>query len=186
MLLETISKYHYLNSENSEKIISCFKKTTYEKNEVLLKESNYAKKLYFIESGFIRSFYVKDNGSEKTHWIYSESDFFTSWYSFFTDKPSFEALQCLKQSVIYSISKTDYTKLYNTNTVFNTFINEYYQHIIAEMDFLSKSFAHLSAKEKYQYLLDTNPKMIQEIKLGILASLLDISQETLSRVRRQI
>jgi len=186
MLLKTISKYQYLTGEDEQQITGCFEKTTGKKNEVLLKEGNYAKRLYFIESGFVGSFYVKGDGSQKTHWIYSESDFITSWYSFFTGKPSFETLQCINQSVIYSISKSNYTKLYNTNSAFNIFINGYYQHLIAEIDFLSKSFSHLSAKEKHQYLLDTNPEMLQEIKLGTLASLLDITQETLSRVRRQI
>jgi len=58
--------------------------------------------------------------------------------------------------------------------------------LIAEMDYLTKSFVHLSAKDKYQYVLEKNPEMVQQLKLGMLASLLDISQETLSRVRRQI
>lgn len=186
MLIETISKYSNLTNNDKQQIVDCFEKSVLKKNEILLKERNYSKYLYFIESGFVRSFYTKNNGSEKTHWIYSEYDFFTSWYSFFTGKPSFETLQCINQCQIYTISETNYKKLYSTNVAFNTFINGYYQHLIAEMDFLSKAFLHLSAKEKYQYLLDTSPKMIQEIKLGILASLLDISQETLSRVRKRI
>lgn len=186
MLIETISKYNHLTEDEKQQIVDCFEKTTNKKNQILLKEKGYAKRLYFIESGFVRSFYTMDNGNEKTHWIYSEGDFFASWYSFFTGKPSFESLQCVNQCVIHSISEVNYAKLYITNSAFNTFINGYYQHLIAEMDFLSKAFLHLSAKEKYQYLLETSPKMIQEIKLGILASLLDISQETLSRVRKQL
>jgi len=185
MLIKTIATYQNLTESDKQQIAGCFVKTRGDKNSMLLKEESYAKQLYFLESGFVRSFYTKENGKEKTHWIYSEGDFFTSWYSFFTGEPSFETLQCLKPCVLYTISEKNYTELYDTNTAFHTFINGYYQHLIAEMDFLSKAFSHLSAKEKYQYLLKTSPKMVQEIKLGVLASLLDISQETLSRVRRQ-
>lgn len=186
MLIKTISEYYNLTDKDKRQITDYFEKTEYKKNVTLLKETKYAKQLYFIESGFVRSFYTKDNGNEKTHWIYSEGDFFTSWYSFFTGQASFETLQCINQCVIYSISEENYTKLYKTNEAFNTFINGYYQHIIAEMDFLSKAFSQLSAKEKYQYFLKTSPKMVQEIKLSFLASLLDISRETLSRVRGRI
>ncbi len=186
LLLKTISEYHNLTHVDKQQIVNCFEKHVGTKNEVLHSEGNYVRTLYFIESGFVRSFYTRTNGNEKTHWIYSEGDFFTSWYSFFTGRPSFETLELINDAVIYSLSEKKYAELYNTNNAFNTFINGYYQQIIAEIEFLSKSFLHLSAKEKYQYLIETSPTMIKEIKLGTLASLLDISQETLSRVRGQI
>lgn len=185
MLIETISKHIYLQENDKQQIAGSFKKEVFNNGEILLKEGSYTKHLYFIEQGFIRSFYNKDNGTEKTHWVYTEQDFVTAWYSFFTDRPSFESLQTLGKTSIYSISILEYRKLYESNESFNIFINSYYQHIIAEMDFLTKTFTHLSAKEKYQYLLDTSPNLLREIKLGYIASLLDISQETLSRVRGQ-
>ena len=186
MVLDYISKHIPLNEKDKEQIGSCLEDNVFSKGEILLREGSHVKQLYFIEHGFVRSFYLRDDGSEKTHWIYGQNDFFTSWYSFFTGNPSFEALEVIEQSHIYSLSQRNYDQLYENNAAFNTFINTYYQHLIAEMDYLSKSFIHLSAKDKYRYLLEKNPEMVQNIKLGMLASLLDISQETLSRVRRQI
>lgn len=186
MPVQFISKHIPLKEKDKLQIAGHFKKKTFADGEILLTEGGYAKHLCFIEKGFIRSFYNRDNGMEKTHWIYAEDDFLTSWYSFFTREPSFENLQVLGEASVYSISMSDYEKLYQKNAAFNAFINGYYQQLIAEMDYLSKTFMHMSAKEKYQFLLETSPAMVKEIKLGILASLLDISQETLSRVRRQI
>jgi len=186
MLVEFISEHIHLSKNDKQQIAHCFNKSVFDDGEILLREGSYAKKLFFLEKGFVRSFYRKEDGNEKTHWIYADNDFFTSWYSFLTGKPSFETLQVIGKSSIYVISENSYLELYKNNSAFNTFINSYYQHLIAEMDFISKSFLHLSAKEKYQYLLNNNPKMILEIKLGYIASLLDISQETLSRVRKQL
>ena len=184
MLIESIAKHIHLSENDKHQILDHFETSDFKNGEILLYEGNYAKHLYFVNQGYIRSFYTRENGSEKTHWIYNEHDFFTSWYSFFTGKASFETLQVINQASLYLISIDNYKKLYANNEAFNAFINAYYQHFIAEIDFLSKSFTNLSAKEKYRYLLETNPKMVQEVKLGFLASLLDISQETLSRVRR--
>ena len=186
MLIKTISEHIHLQENDKEQITSLFKKSVFESGDILLKEGGYAKHLYFLEEGFVRSFYTRDNGLEKTHWIYSVQDFVTSWYSFFTNRPSFENLQIIGKSTIYAISLKDYQYLYDNNQSFNVYINSYYQHMIAEMDFFSKTFSHFSAKEKYLHLLETSPDLLHEIKLGYIASLLDISQETLSRVRRQI
>lgn len=186
MLIESISEYIELQEKDKQHISRCFSRDTYSKDTILLREGSYAKHLYFVERGFIRSFYYKDDGAEKTHWIYNDHDFVTAWYSFFTGKPGFENLQVIGESSIYSVTLSDYHELYKNNQAFNAFINYYYQQTIAEMDFLAKTFTQLSAKEKYRYLLDTSPNLLHEIKLGYIASLLDISQETLSRVRRQV
>lgn len=186
MVLDYIAQHIPLTDQDKAEIGGCLEKNEYSKGDLLLTEGGYGKHLYFIEQGYVRSFYLRDTGAEKTHWIYGKHDFFTSWYSFFTGNPSFEALEVVDQSQIYRISQGNYQQLYEKNTAFNTFINMYYQHLIAEMDYLSKSFVHLSAKDKYCYVLEKNPEMVQQLKLGMLASLLDISQETLSRVRRQV
>ncbi|MEM9649626.1 MAG: cyclic nucleotide-binding domain-containing protein [Bacteroidota bacterium] len=186
MPVQYITQHSRLKEKDKLEIAGYFKSLDFNNGELLLKESGYAKQLFFIEQGFVRSFYRLENGTEKTHWIYSDDDFVTSWYSFFTLEPSFESLQVLGKTSVYSISITDYKKLYKRNEPFRTYMNGYYQQVIAEMDYLSKTFMHMSAKEKYLFLLETSPNLVREIKLGYLASLLDISQETLSRVRRQI
>ena len=186
MVIDYISQHIHLSEKDKAQIGNCLEKNVFSKGDFLLREGGYGKSLYFIEQGFVRSFYMRDNGIEKTHWIYGKNDFFTAWYSFFTGKPSFETLEVLDETHLYTITEKGYRQLYGTNTAFNTFINTYYQHLIAEMDYLTKSFVHLSAKDKYRYILEKNPEMVQHLKLGMLASLLDISQETLSRVRRQV
>ena len=183
---EIISQYIPLSDSDRKLIDDGFKKEQIAKGDFLLREGGYAKQLYFVENGYVRSFYRKEDGTEKTHWIYSNDEFVTSWYSFFTEKPSFENLQAISEASVYSISTHSYQKLYSDCEGFNTFINSYYQNLLAELDYLSKVFGQLSAKEKYEFLLGNHPELVRDVKLGYLASLLDISPETLSRVRRKI
>ena len=46
-------------------------------------------------------------------------------------------------------------------------------------------FHFKSAKERYITLLERHPEIIQRVPLGIIASYLGISQETLSRIRNK-
>ena len=48
------------------------------------------------------------------------------------------------------------------------------------------SLQFMTAKEKYIQLLEENPNIILRAPLGMIASYLGISQETLSRIRSDI
>ena len=53
---------------------------------------------------------------------------------------------------------------------------------------LEKRFDNLhfnSAKERYEILTSNHPQILQRVSLGIIASYLGITQETLSRIRSQ-
>lgn len=185
-LTKTISEHINLSDKDRKLIERSFKEIQVSKDSFLLNEGNHVKHFYFLEKGYIRSFYTREDGMEKTHWIYSGNEFFTSWYSFFLEKASFENLQAISDVMVFSISLSQYKKLYKDCEAFNVFINSYYQNLLAELDYMSKIFSQLSAKEKYNYLLSNHGELVRDVKLGHLASLLDINQETLSRVRRKV
>lgn len=43
----------------------------------------------------------------------------------------------------------------------------------------------ISAKERYEILIKKQPEILQRVPLGMIASYLGITQETLSRIRAQ-
>jgi CRP-like cAMP-binding protein len=48
-----------------------------------------------------------------------------------------------------------------------------------------ESFLKMSAKQRYDFLLQTNPAIIQRLSNKIVASYLGITQESLSRIKAQ-
>ncbi|MFC4635310.1 hypothetical protein ACFO3O_15480 [Dokdonia ponticola] len=42
-----------------------------------------------------------------------------------------------------------------------------------------------SAKERYDLLIKQKPEILQRVSLGVIASFLGVTQETLSRIRAQ-
>ena len=55
-----------------------------------------------------------------------------------------------------------------------------------EMSHRISSLQYMTAKEKYIQLLEENPNIILRAPLGMIATYLGISQETLSRIRSDI
>lgn len=150
----------------------------------LLKEFQYCQKLYFLAKGTVRTFYYH-NEKEITSWFYNEHTFFSSWYSFYTQQASFEYIETMEDCLVYSIHYEKYQKLLEQYAHFERFGRLLAEEYTAFIDQYSKGYMFLSAKEKYQLLLDYFPDIELRVRLGDIASFLGITQETLSRIRAQ-
>jgi len=60
------------------------------------------------------------------------------------------------------------------------------RHYLGSLNEFHHRYKLMTAVEKYDYLLKNFPEMIQRAKLKHIASLMDVSQETLSRIRASI
>ena len=141
--------------------------------------------IYFMKKGFARGFFNQD-GKDITLWFAVENDIATSLYSIVTQKPSFENIEILENSILYAISHDNLQHLYHQYPEFNLigrrFVEKYYVELMAR----TMSLQFQTAKERYQQLLTHQPQLLQRASLGYIASYLGISQETLSRIRAKI
>ena len=174
-----------LISENVETAIrKVFKKELFQKKAILLREGQYCRKLYFMDKGLVRTYFSYKDKDVST-FFYSENLFFTSSYSFYSQAPSFEYIEALEDSQVYSIGYDDYQKLMTDFPTFGAFGRIYAEQQLAYIDFYQKGYAFMTAQEKYFLLLEMFPGIELRVKLGYIASFLGVSQETLSRIRGQ-
>ncbi len=149
----------------------------------LIKSGSVANKIFFVEKGACRSYYLKD-GNEITTWFTFENDFTTSFYSFISNEPSHETIELLEDSVLYGLKFNDLNSLTEEYPA----INHLYRKVL-ELNFVRQEKLHTerlaTAKEKYQNLIIKFPGILQRVPLGHIASYLGITQSTLSRIRRK-
>ena len=105
--------------------------------------------------------------------------------SFFEQKPSSEYLQTCEKTIVYSLTYADDQKLLKYLPYMNFHIKQLrlYASLLNEFH---HQYKLMNAHEKYAYLLKFFPEIIQKAKLKHIASIMDISQETLSRIRTSI
>ena len=154
------------------------------KSQLLLKEGILAHRMFFIKRGSARTFYYHD-GKDVTSWIYREGHLITSWSSFYMRTPSYENVEITEESTIESLSYDELHKLYKEHPKMQEFGRIMVEEQLAFLDYFYKGFMFMTAKEKYELLLSVFPDVTQRVNLGHIASFLGISQETLSRIRRQ-
>ncbi|MEN0005613.1 MAG: Crp/Fnr family transcriptional regulator [Bacteroidota bacterium] len=181
-LLQYIADRVHLTAELKAGIIASFEQVPMRKRDKILREGKRADYLYFVEKGILHNYYYH-NDQPITSWFYTENYFVTAWHSFYSQRASFEEIECLEDGMLYRISYTNYQKLITAHPAFNTFARILAEQTITFIDEYGKGWSFLSAKEKYQQLQAHLPDIELRVKLGLIASFLGISQATLSRIR---
>jgi len=181
-LIDYINRYVKLNQLSITEMYKLAKIERYAKNQMILESGKRCHKIWFIKSGMVRKFYLSD-GKEITTWINCENEFFTSLYSYFHQTPSTEFLQACEATETISLTRENSEKLAKF-PAFVTFSNLMMGDQFARIDRNSQDFNRLSAMEKYKYLQNTAPQIVKRAKLGYIASIMGISPETLSRIRK--
>ena len=181
-LFKSLSQFITLSPESKSAFSGILIRKEMKKGEILLKAEKTCNHIYYIEKGLTRTFYLKD-GKDVTDWISTEKNFSVSILSFITRKPDRRSIELLEDSILWSIYYDDLQKLYK----------EYHEierlgRLLADQGLvqIQQRFDDLhftSAQDRYKKLLLANPTIIQRVPLGMVASYLGISQETLSRIR---
>ena len=185
LLLQYIRYHVSLGQKEEEAIKNTFKVKSYQKGHLLLHEGAVCDKMYFVLKGTCRTFHDHAK-KEVTTWIYPENHFITSWSSFLLGTPSSDSIQILENdSEVAFITKTSLHQLYEKYHVLERFGRQLAEEQLASIDDYARGYHLMSAREKYQLLLSFFPDVTQRVNLGYVASLLGITQETLSRIRKQ-
>jgi len=181
-LIRYIENYVHLSKKAEEALEQFTTPESFKKNEFILQPGQYCQRIWFLVSGMVRKFHLSD-GKEITSWIHTENETFTSLQSYAQDTPSTEYLQACEPVTAISISKKKSKELI-VFPEFVTFTNALMEKQFALIDQNTREFNNRDAKGKYAYLQQIAPQLIKRAKLGHIASLLGVTQETLSRIRR--
>lgn len=182
-LKQLIHFFSSIDEKDLNKIVDCFQLRVLKKNELLLVAGNVCDKFYFINSGCIRTYFITKQGHEKTRYIMMEPSIGTALTSFISQQPSFEFIDALEKTEILSITHTDFFRLVNEIPAWKNFYLKLLEMAYSFQNKKIESLVTLTAKERYEELIKENPKIIQRISNKILASYLDVKQETMSRLK---
>ncbi|MFC0780751.1 Crp/Fnr family transcriptional regulator [Flavobacterium sp. HJSW_4] len=183
-LIQIINSFQELDLDTELAIRKSFVEETFKKGELLVEETKICDKIYFVKSGAIRRFCIED-GEEVTKWIYTDNQFVTSMSSFFEQKPSFENFQTCEETIVYSLSYSDEQALLEY-PLFVKFHIKQLRYYLSKINEFNHLFRLMTAEKKYLFLLESFPQIIKKAKLKHVASLIGVSQETLSRIRASI
>ena len=182
VLINYLNSVYPLSTALAEKINSIIQVKEVNKKDFLLKEGQVSNYIYFIEKGFIRSYYI-NNGKEITAWFMGENDFIISVNSFYKREPSYEYIQAIEDSTVHYIHYDELEKLYKDFIEFNIIGRVLTTHYYMLSEERVHNMRWQTAEDKYNFLLTKHPEIFRKAPLNQIASYLGIALETLSRKR---
>lgn len=177
-----INQYITLSEAAENAIRSIAKVEEQQKGAVILEEGKTCKKLYFLSHGTVRTYFYQ-KGKDITNWVYPENSMITSWHSYLNNEPATEYMETIEDAVLVAITHDQWNDLYQRHPELERFGRHILEEQMALIDNFFRGYYFLTAKEKYELLTDRYPTITNRANLGHIASMLGISQETLSRIR---
>ena len=156
---------------------------TFNRKHLLLRPGETARRLYFIRSGFLRSYFIDDQGKECTTCFMRKGDLMISAHSFFTQKPAQEYIEVLQDCKLQSLSWNELNAYYADFPQGNLLGRIVTQKFYMLSEKRSMLLCTHAPELKLKQLLEQYPDIEQQTTLTNIASYLGISRETLSRIR---
>ncbi len=179
-----VEKYQRIPDHEWKIIIQNFQRKEIDKHDILLREGQVCKHLYFLESGLLRYFILKD-GMEINKFFTIAPYCFTSQASFNSGLPAKENIAALEDSVIWMTSYQQSQLLLELNS-WNQFTRKITQEVQFFTEEILESLQSETAEHRYLQLLKTQADLINRVPLKHLASFLGIAPQSLSRIRKRI
>jgi CRP-like cAMP-binding protein len=159
--------------------IVCFKK-----GDLIIDANKVCTKSYYIIQGLTRTYFIK-NGKEINEYFSSDNEWANSPRSWRAGKPDIYYVSAIEDISALCIKAGDMIFLFDNFPELDRYGR---LSMVTLLDHLMEritSFRFTSAKEKYIHFMRTYPDIYHRIPLGMVASYLGITQETLSRLRAE-
>lgn len=179
---ELARKYSTMTHDELDILEGILEPVKYGKGEMILAEGEVCRGISYIEKGLVRQFYNK-NGKEVTEHLGVDHTIFMCIESLFKEEPTRLQVEALEATLVYILPKA---KL-EAAAIRNVNIQMLYRKILEESLIQSQVHADLmrfeTAPNKYKRLCELSPQVVLRAPLTYIASYLQMTPETLSRIR---
>lgn len=164
-------------------ILSHFRLLRPAKQQVLLGEGEVSRSFFFVGKGCLRIYFLEEDGQEATRYLAFENNFASALVSLISQEPSREFIEAVEPSEVLAISRNDFYYLLDQVPAWEKFYRHYLEHAYVNNTRRLMSFITMDAAQRYRLLLEESPEVVQRLPNKLVATYLNISQETLSRLK---
>lgn len=154
----------------------------FQKGDTILEEGKVCRALYFVEKGMVRQYYYKNQKDVTEHFSFEGRIVFCI-ESFLKQEPSRLIVEALENTILYAIPYDELHKLMVRNQEMEMLYRKILEHVAISSQEHADSQRFENASERYERLLREKPEIILRAPMVHIASFLQMTPETLSRVR---
>jgi CRP-like cAMP-binding protein len=171
------------NIDHLDDVINQFKPVKVKRNELILREGEICRYVYFVAEGCLQVFVHDAEQNETTRDIVTENNWCSELMSFGSQQPATENIRAVEHSELCAISRQGFQSMMEKVHQFDKVYRQILEASYANSVYRLNTFVALSAAERIKWLGDYRPELMTRLSSKLIASYLGISQETFSRLR---
>ncbi|MBS1687617.1 MAG: Crp/Fnr family transcriptional regulator [Bacteroidetes bacterium] len=171
-----------LSAEDISLLMSCATHREVKKGIAVLKEGEICRSFYLVEKGGLRTYYNKNGIPINLNFTF-EGNFVANLKSYKTGEPSDIIIEACEDASVWIFNIDLIRDQIDLFPEVSRFIKKLALRLLLASEEYSKLYKILTPAERYKYVEQNNPILLQRISLSQMASYLGVSRETLSRIR---
>ncbi|WP_134090952.1 Crp/Fnr family transcriptional regulator [Olivibacter sp. XZL3] len=182
-LIDFLLQFGNLNPQQIELITGKAKKLELRKDDYLVEAGKLFNQVVFMLEGILRICYYNNKGEEITKYFVEENRLFANPYK---GEPLTEYIQAVTDCKLLVFSEHDWNELSHTIVGWDSIVNKIFQKGLIEKLDRRSSLVSENATTRYLAFLEKFPALANRVPLAYIASYLGITQQSLSRIRKNI
>lgn len=174
------------DTANLDIVLEKFTQVAVKRNEVLLREGDVCRNVYFVASGCLQVFVIDAEGNETTRDIVTENNWCSELISFGSGQQASENIRVVEPARLCAIDRASFQTLMTTIPQFDKVYKQILEASYANSVYRLNSFVSLSALDRIKWMMQYRPELMTRLSSKLIASYLGISGETFSRLKAKL
>lgn len=185
LIIDNIQKHILINDFEISYLTSILEEIKVSKKQLILKQGQTCKKIFFVVSGSLRAFNLNSKGKDATVMFAVNDWWITDMYGFMNQKPALVSIEALEDSQLIAIDFYKLEELYQRIQKFERFFRILFQKAYIREQLRALDAISYSTEERYYQFVEKYPMITQKISQKQIASYLGVTPEFLSSIKKK-
>lgn len=179
---ELARRYSTMTHDELDMLEAILVMMKFQKGENILTAGETCTQIYWIVKGLVRQYYYK-NDKDVTDSIATENHIVLCIESLFKEEPSHTQITALEPTVIFAMPRAQLEQVAMKSVNIQILYRKILEEALIESQVHADMIRFETAQDRYLKLVKTSPQLVLRAPLVHIASYLQMTPETLSRVR---
>ncbi len=185
-LIAYLQQQHPISAASQAILSSFFESRSAKEGEYLYRGEKVCNEMFFICNGVLKIVKTNDKGVELTHFFLKENQFCTILNSFDHGLKAEESIVAACDADVMVITKKKLLELYTQLPFMKEIIDRITQERLLDKIQIRNNYLGKDSATRYQLFMSQQRDIAQRVSLQDIASYLEITPQSLSRIRKNI
>jgi CRP-like cAMP-binding protein len=185
-LITYLQLFRRLPEHDKELLMDTFEHRVLKESAVLFRGGSVCREMFFICKGILRIMASNAKGQDVTHYFLNENQFCTILNSFNNNVIAEETIEAACDAEVLAVSRTQLSGLYEKIGYLRALIDQITQQRLLDKIHLRNGYMGQDAVTRYKLFMMRQPDIALRVSLKDIASYLEITPQSLSRIRKNM